>query len=162
MEELKLNVFDQFDKKWALLTAGTPDRFNTMTISWGGFGTLWSRPVATVYVKPIRYTYEFMERNEYFTVSFFPEQYRKDLALLGSKSGRDGDKLAMTPLNPVALEHGMDFREAEVTVVCRKIYSQDLDGSRIPDDAREHYYKTEPVHRMYIGEVVDVLTKHDR
>ena len=119
MEELKLNVFDQFDKKWALLTAGTPDSFNTMTISWGGFGTLWSKPVTTVYVKPVRYTYEFMEKNEFFTVSFFPEQYRKDLALLGSKSGRDGDKLALTSLTPVELEQGTGFREAELTVICR-------------------------------------------
>ena len=156
MEELKLNVFDQFDKKWALLTAGTPDSFNTMTISWGGFGTLWSKPVTTVYVKPVRYTYEFMEKNEYFTVSFFPEEYKKDLALLGSKSGRDGDKLALTSLTPVELEHGIGFREAELTVICRKIYRQDLDGGQIPAEAAERYYQTEPVHRMYIGEVLAI------
>lgn len=157
MEALNLNVFEQFDKGWALLTAGTAEAFNTMTISWGGVGTLWSRPVATVYVKPVRYTYEFMEKNEYFTVSFFPEKYKKDLGVLGTKSGRDGDKLALTSLTPTEVPHGMGFREATLTLVCRKLYHQDLDGSQIPEDAVERYYKTEPVHRMYIGEVVEIL-----
>lgn len=155
--ELNANVFEQFDKKWALLTAGTEGSFNTMTISWGGLGTLWSRPVATVYVKPCRYTYEFMERNDYFTVSFFPEDYKKDLGLLGSKSGRDGDKLALTSLHAKPLENGMGFAEAELTLVCKKLYFQDLDASRIPEDALDRYYKTEAPHRMYIGEVVDII-----
>lgn len=155
--ELNANIFEQFDKKWALLIAGTEGSFNTMTISWGGLGTLWSRPVATVYVKPCRYTYEFMERNDYFTVSFFPEDYKKDLGLLGSKSGRDGDKLALTSLHAKPLENGMGFAEAELTLVCKKLYFQDLDASRIPEDALDRYYKTEAPHRMYIGEVVDII-----
>ena len=158
MDTLNVNILEQFDKKWALLTAGTPEDFNTMTISWGGLGTLWSRPVATVYVKPCRYTYEFIEKNEYFTVSFFPEDYKKDLGLLGSKSGRDGDKLSLTGLHAKALENGMGFNEAELTLVCRKLYFQDLDASRIPADALERYYKTEAPHRMYIGEIVDIIT----
>ena len=157
MNDLNIRIFEQFDKGWALLTAGSQDHFNTMTISWGGLGTLWSRPVATVYVKPCRYTYEFMERSEYFTVCFFPEAYKKDLALLGSKSGRDGDKLAQTALHAKPLENGIGFDEASLTIVCRKAYFQDLALDRIPADAIEHYYKTEPAHRMYIGEVVDVI-----
>ena len=75
MERFDVDAFKVFDKQWALVSAGTPEDYNTMTISWGGLGTLWSRPVATVYVKPIRYTYEYLEKNEYFTVSFFPEEY---------------------------------------------------------------------------------------
>ena len=75
MELFQVDAFHIFDKQWALVTAGTLKHYNTMTISWGGLGTLWSRPVATVYVKPIRYTYQFLEKNEYFTVSFFPEAY---------------------------------------------------------------------------------------
>ena len=76
MELFQVDAFHIFDKQWALVTAGTLNHYNTMTISWGGLGTLWSRPVATVYVKPIRYTYQFLEKNEYFTVSFFPEAYK--------------------------------------------------------------------------------------
>ena len=71
------DIFTKFDKQWALLTAGNKDSFNTMTVSWGGLGTLWSRPVATVYVRTSRYTHEFMDREDYFTISFFPEHYKK-------------------------------------------------------------------------------------
>lgn len=157
MTDLNVKVFEAFSNDWALLTAGNAAHFNTMTIGWGGFGTLWSKPVATVYVRPNRYTYEFMEENDYFTVSFFPETYKKDLALLGRKSGRDGDKLALTDISAKELPNGIGFNEASLTVVCRKVYYQDLDGSCIPEDAKERYYKDEPVHRMYIGEVVDVI-----
>ena len=76
-------IFEQFDKKWALLKAGTKDKFNTMTISWGGLGTLWGKPVATVYVRQSRYTHDFMDDNDYFTISFYPEAYKKTLGNLG-------------------------------------------------------------------------------
>ena len=79
------DIFAQFDKKWALLTAGDKEKFNTMTISWGGLGTLWGKPVATVYVRKSRYTHEFMDREDYFTVSFYPESCRRTLGVLGSK-----------------------------------------------------------------------------
>ena len=78
-----LDIFTQFDKKWALVTAGNQDSFNTMTISWGGMGTIWNKPVATVYVRTSRYTHEFMDNNDYFTVSFFPEEYKQTLGILG-------------------------------------------------------------------------------
>ena len=74
--EFSTDIFSLFDKKWALLSAGTKDAHNTMTISWGGMGTLWNKPVVTVYVKPIRFTHKFMNENEYFTVSFLPEENR--------------------------------------------------------------------------------------
>ena len=155
--DLNANVFSQFDKGWALLTAGSKDDFNTMTISWGGMGTLWSRPVVTVYVKPIRHTYEFMEKSDYFTVSFFPEEYKEALGILGTKSGRDCNKVELSGLTPVEVQHSMSFREASRTLVCRKLYHQDLDASQVPEDAQERYYKNEPIHRMYIGEVVEIL-----
>ncbi len=154
---ISTDIFSYFNERWALLTAGTEDSYNTMTISWGGMGTLWSKPVVTVYVKPIRYTWQFMENNEYFTVSFYPEEYRKDLTLLGSESGRDGDKVARTRLTPVAVEHGMTFREAEITLICRKIYAQDLDRKFMPRDVVEKIYAKEEPHRMFIGEVVKVI-----
>ena len=157
MELFQADAFHIFDKQWALVTAGTLNHYNTMTISWGGMGTLWSRPVATVYVKPIRYTYQFLEKNEYFTVSFFPEAYKKDLGILGSKSGRDGDKISLTSLTPQPVEHGVTFSQASATLICKKIYWQDLDLEQIPQDAVDTYYQTEAPHRMYIGEVIDIL-----
>jgi flavin reductase (DIM6/NTAB) family NADH-FMN oxidoreductase RutF len=155
--EFQTDVFAQFQQRWALLTAGTPADFNTMTISWGGMGTLWSKPVVTVYVKPIRHTYGYMERNGFFTVSFYPESYRRDLLTLGTKSGRDGDKVALTGLTPKALERGVTFAQAEATLVCRKLYAQDLDRAAMPREVAESVYATEAPHRMYIGEVVEIL-----
>lgn len=161
MEAFQVDAFHIFDKQWALVTAGTLEDYNTMTISWGGLGTLWSRPVATVYVKPVRYTYHFLEKNDYFTVSFFPEEYKKDLGILGSKSGRNGDKVALTSLTPIAAEHGVTFTQASATLICKKIYLQDLDLKQIPQDAASAYYQAEAPHRMYIGEVVGILRPND-
>ena len=126
MQELEMSVFRNFGKDWALVTAGNMENYNTMTIGWGGLGTLWGRDVATIYVKPIRYTHEFLEKNEYFTVTFFPGEYKKDLSLLGSRSGRDGDKVAATRLTPVAVGESVGFQEACLTLLCRKIYRQDM------------------------------------
>ncbi len=150
-------VFELFDKDWALLTAGSGADFNTMTIAWGGLGTLWSKSVATVYVKPIRYTHQFMEKNDYFTVSFYPEQYRRALSLLGTLSGRDGDKVAKSGLTPRPLDGAVTFQEASVTLLCRKIYRQDLDPAQMPAGVVDTYYRDEPAHTMYVGEVVDIL-----
>ncbi len=150
--------------QWALLTAGNKESFNTMTISWGGLGTIWNKPVVTVYVKPIRYTYEFMEKEEYFTISFYEDSYKKDLAVLGSRSGRDIDKVALTKLTPEYLEKTVSFKEAKLTIVCKKIYYQDLvldhiDKNSISQKDFDRFYKSEPAHRMYIGEVVDIIDK---
>ena len=150
------DILSLFDKKWALVTAGSLERFNTMTISWGGMGTLWNKPVATVYVKPVRYTHEFMDSNGLFTVSFFSEEHRKALGLLGSVSGRDCDKVKLSGLTPVETDGSVGFLEAERTLVCRKIYRQDLDIGSIPGPARDTYYRTEAPHTMYIGEIISV------
>ncbi len=155
--QFNTEIFSQFDKKWALLCAGTADSYNAMTIGWGGLGTLWMKPVATVYVRPDRYTYQFMEKSDYFTISFFPEKFRGDLVAMGSVSGRDGDKLAKTAFTPKVLEQAVTFEEAEVTLLCRKIYWQDLDAERIPAQVLKEIYAGAPTHRMYVGEVVDVI-----
>lgn len=150
-------IFNTFHQDWALVTAGKMGDYNTMTISWGGLGTLWRLPVATVYVMPKRYTHEFLERYDQFTVCFFPEKYRQDLELLGTKSGRDGDKVAMTSLTPYELDGSVAFREAEQTLLCKKIYRQDMDLAAIPEFAVEHHYRNAAPHTMYIGEVLKML-----
>ena len=150
-------IFDSFDKDWALVTAGTLTDFNTMTVSWGGLGTLWNLPVATVYIRQARYTHEFLEKNGFFTVSFFPESFRKDLDILGSRSGRDCDKLALTSLTPKALENAVAFEQAEQTILCRKIYRQDMDPKAIPSEVYKKYYERESIHTIYIGEVIRIV-----
>ena len=156
--EFKADSFRLFAEQWALVTAGDADDFNTMTIAWGGLGTLWRKPVATVYIRPDRYTYGYMNRSERFTVSFFSAEYRDDLQLLGSLSGRDGDKIAKTKLTPKPLGDGvMGFAEAQKTLVCRKICWQDMDPSHMTDTFALQLYQTAPVHRMFIGEVEQIL-----
>ncbi len=157
--ELNAEVFSQFDRKWALVCAGTLEHHNAMTISWGGLGTLWSRPVATVYVKPVRHTYGFMEESDWFTVSFYGEEYRRALEVMGTTSGRDTDKDGAAGLTPVAAGEGVTYAQAEVTLLCRKIYRQDLDTAHMPPEVVDTYYRTEAAHRMYVGEVVDVIRK---
>ena len=155
--ELNAEVFSQFDRKWALVCAGTLEHHNAMTISWGGLGTLWSRPVATVYVKPVRHTYGFMEESDWFTVSFYGEEYRRALEVMGTTSGRDTDKDKEAHLTPVPAGESVTYAEAEVTLLCRKIYYDDFEIDRVPADVVEEHYITEPVHRMYIGEVIDII-----
>lgn len=152
------------DQEWALLTAGVEEKFNTMTISWGGLGTIWNKPVVTVFVRPNRYTYEFMENNEYFTISFYDKEYKEDLGILGSKSGRNLDKISLTKLTPEYLKNTTSFKESKLTIVCKKIYFQDMDVNNIDVESitqseLDRFYKNEPMHRMYIGEVIDIIDK---
>ncbi|MBP5609314.1 MAG: flavin reductase [Lachnospiraceae bacterium] len=155
--EFTTDIFSVFDKKWALLTAGDSDKFNTMTISWGGLGTIWGRPVATVYVRTSRYTHDFMDTNEFFTVSFYPEECKQILGVLGSKSGRDMDKIKESGLTPVKAGNSVSFEEAEVTMVCRKLFRQQLDVANMPEDVAKAMYEGQAPHDMYIGEVVDII-----
>ena len=157
--KFETDIFSVFDKKWALLTAGNKDSFNTMTVSWGGMGTIWGKPVATVYVRTSRYTHEFMDREGYFTVSFYPEEYRKVLGVLGSKSGRDMDKMNGSGLIAKALQESVTFEEAEITLVCRKMFMQRLEPSNITDPDAAKFYAGDAPHDMYIGEVVDIISK---
>lgn len=159
LKNFNLAPLYKIDKEWALLTCGKKEKFNMMTISWGGLGTLWHKPIATIYVRPNRYTNEFIENNDYFTLSFYDEEYKKDLGFLGSKSGRDIDKISYTNLTPEFIDNGITFKEANLTIVCKKIYFQDLDKKNIPQTEIDRFYNNEPVHRMYIGEVIDIIDK---
>jgi len=155
--EFTTDILSVFDKKWALLTAGDSDKFNTMTISWGGLGTIWGKPVATVYVRTSRYTHDFMDANDFFTVSFYPEEFKQILGVLGSKSGRDMDKMKGSGLTPVQTGESMSFKEAEITLICRKLFRQQLDVASIPEDVAKAMYEGQAPHDMYIGEIVEII-----
>ena len=157
MKDFINKAFKVYDKEWALVTAGPTDNFNTMTISWGGLGTLWNRPVATVYVKPLRYTHSFLDANDYFTVSFYDEEHKKALGVLGTESGRDGDKVAKAGFTPVKAGESTTFSQAKMTLLCKKIYRQAMITDTMPQDAIDKYYIDEAPHTMFIGEVVDII-----
>lgn len=156
IDKYNVNVFEKFNKEWALVTAGDISNFNTMTISWGGFGTLWNKSVVTVYVRKSRYTHQFLNNNEYFTLSFYSDNYKRDLGILGSKSGRDTNKVSLTNLTPKQIDNTTTFNEASTTIVCKKLFSCDMDIKRIPSDIKDNFYKDNDIHTIFIGEVVSI------
>ena len=157
-KQLKENVFSLLDDRWTLVTAGTPERCNTMTASWGGLGVLWNKPVATIYVRPQRYTYEFLEGGDRFSLSFLGEEWREQLNYCGRVSGRDEDKFAGSGLSPASEDGTPYIREAELVLLCRKLYWNDLDPDHMGETALKHY-RNRDYHRMYVGEITKVLVK---
>ena len=147
-------------KQWMLLTAGdfAPGKFNSMTISWGSCGEIWNKRFFQVVVRPTRYTREFLEKGEGFTLCVFPSVNKPALSLLGSKSGRDGDKIRESGLTPIpsSLVPAPGYDEAELVVECKKIYWQDLDPTHFLDPAIEMNYANKDYHRAYFGEILHV------
>src|SRR3990172_2207335 len=158
-EELSDNPFKLIGKDWMLITGGAPDKFNTMTASWGGLGVLWERKVAFCFIRPTRYTYEFVEKSEHFTLSFFEERYRKAMTIIGTRSGRDTDKIKETGLTPVKENGLVYFKEARLVLACRKLYFQDISPERFLDPTLNEMYPQKYYHRMYVGEIVKCLVK---
>lgn len=155
--DLSVEALRLFTGRTPLLTAGDKTACNTMTIGWGGLGSLWQKPACTVYVRPSRHTFQFMESHDYFTVSVLPRDRKDILSLCGTKSGRDVDKIAVCGLT---LCHGAGdapfFDEAELVLVCRKLYAQDMRPECAVDTgAAAQFYTEGDWHRMYVGEVVE-------
>lgn len=153
------NVFTRIGSDWFLLTAGTEEHCNTMTAAWGGLGFLWTKNVATVYVRKSRYTLEFMEQNDVFTLSFLDESHRKTLNTCGSKSGRDVDKIKECGLTKTVLDGGVAFEEANLVIVCRKLCHQELGPGSFTDPSVEQHYADRDYHTMYIGEILGIYRK---
>jgi flavin reductase (DIM6/NTAB) family NADH-FMN oxidoreductase RutF len=159
-ENLRANVHHLWSKQGLLLTSGdfAAGQFNTMTVGWGSLGVMWGRPFAQGVVRPTRYTYQFMNRYDTFTLCAFPETYRQALQITGTKSGRDGDKIAEAGLTPIAstLVPAPGFAEADLIIECRKMYWQDMDPAHFlaPDIARN--YSSQDYHRIYYGEIVAI------
>ncbi len=159
-DELLVKAHHLWAKQRLLLTSGdfAEGRFNTMTVGWGSLGAMWGRPFAQVVVRPIRYTYQFMEEHDTFTLCAFPEDCRSALQLLGTKSGRDGDKITEAGLTPIASTRiaAPGFAEAELIIECRKIYWDDLDPARFLDSSIERHYPQKAYHRIYFGQIVAI------
>jgi flavin reductase (DIM6/NTAB) family NADH-FMN oxidoreductase RutF len=155
------NVFKLLDKDWMLVTAGTLEDYNTMTASWGHLGILWNLPMAIAYIRPQRYTYEFANRFEDYTLSFFTDRHRTALQFCGTRSGRDFDKATETGLTPVQTEKGnVFFEEARLVLECRKVYEDDLKKKNflLPEVVKKNYPKND-FHRFYMGEIMNVLAR---
>lgn len=143
---------------WALLTVGEKDNWNTMTVSWGGVGELWGKDVVFCFVRPQRYTYEFIENTNNFTLSFFGGKYKKELGICGSKSGRNTDKAAETGFKPIAAGNGVSFEEADVIIICKKIARQEMTPQGFLADDIMKWYNND-YHISYVGSIEKVLIK---
>jgi flavin reductase (DIM6/NTAB) family NADH-FMN oxidoreductase RutF len=150
---LTIKPHDLFSRQTLLLTCGNyaKSKFNTMTIGWGAFGTIWQKPFAFVAVRHSRYTFEFMEKYDTFTLAAFPPEYRQALSLLGSRSGRDGDKISASGLTPEPskIVAAPAFKEAELLVECRKMYWNDLNPVHFLDESIYNMYPNRDFHRIY-------------
>jgi flavin reductase (DIM6/NTAB) family NADH-FMN oxidoreductase RutF len=154
---LNENVFDMLQNEWMLITAGDESSYNTMTAAWGGFGILWRKPVATIFVRPQRFTYEFTEKFDHFTLSFFGhENHREALSFCGSKSGRNFDKAKESGITPATTPSGsIAFQEARLVFECKKIYVDDIKPELMFDKSFDNsIYPAKDYHRFYIGEIV--------
>ncbi|MGI6080403.1 MAG: flavin reductase family protein [Candidatus Avilachnospira sp.] len=159
-EELNENVFKLIGKDWMLITAGSKDNCNTMTASWGAMGIMWGKPSVTCYIRQSRYTKEFVDREEYFTISVFDEEYRKALNLCGTVSGRDRDKIKEAGLTVCEAGSSVAFEEAKIIIVCKKEYAQFMGPENFTEKANdERWYEDKDYHTMYIGSIEKILIK---
>lgn len=165
----KFNVQKEFEDngfQWfrdaQLLAAGDKEESNAMTIGWGAVGTLWQRPALTVYVAEKRYTKEFMDKAEYFTVMSFDVEHSKVLTYMGTKSGRDGDKAQALGLHTAYTANGTPYyTEATMVIECKIMYAAPFDPNGFKSDIPQNMYRQFPagIHSMYIGEVVNAWKK---
>lgn len=170
IEDIKLNPFTIFGEEWAALAAGNAESgYNAMTVAWGHFGTLWEcgshtnrLPTAICYVRPSRYTKEFLDNEPYFTLSCFDSSYKKGLGYLGSHSGRDGDKIKAANLTPEFAYSTVYFSKAHTVYICRKLYHAPLIEAGFVDKRLIDFnYPAKDFHEMYVGEIIKVLNTAD-
>lgn len=156
------NFIKMIGQDWMLVTSGNQESFNMMTASWGFAGYLWGMPATAIFVRPTRFTKEFIDRTHSYTLTFFPEKYKKILTDLGSRSGHDMDKMKASGLTPIQLPTGdMSFQEATLTIVCRVVYASPLQEAGILDPSiMPKWYPKGPedLHTMYIGQITAAYT----
>ncbi len=166
MEELKRilpenwseNIFHLLDKDWALLSAKKEDgAFNQMTVSWGGFGILWGKAVAFLFVRPERYTHGFMTDNAKISLSFFDKDYKAALAYCGKNSGRDGDKAKAAGLTPLELPTGhVTYKEARAVISLRKLFEAEMEEAHFIDKSLLKFYEKDGLHTVYVCEIEEI------
>lgn len=159
IKDLNENFFEAIGKEWMLVTAGNKEHFNTMTASWGGIGFLWNKPVVFVFIRPERYTFEFIEKQEYFTLSFLGKENKSIYNFCGSKSGREVDKVKETGLRPVVTDKGnILFEQGRLGLECRKLFITDMKEENFLDySVYEKWYGGTHgnLHRVYVAEITD-------
>lgn len=159
-EELNNNVFQLIGKDWMLITAENNNKVNTMTASWGGFGIMFNKNVVSVVLRPQRYTKEFVDNSDTFSLTFLDESFRDQLKYLGSASGRNEDKITKSNLTVNHLDGTPYFQEGNIIIICKKIYAQPLNPDCFIDNKLdEQYYPQKDYHTFYMAEIEKILVK---
>lgn len=154
------NIIKMLGNDWMLITAGNDQQFNMMTASWGGLGRLYEKPVAICFINPTRYTYQLMEKNDTYTLTFYTEAYREALQYCGSNSGKNQDKVRGSGLTPVTTPEGSKaFSEAWLIIECRKLVSQSLTPESVSNEQIREEWIGKQLHKMFIGEIINVWVK---
>ncbi|HPE40183.1 MAG TPA: flavin reductase [Bacteroidales bacterium] len=163
IQNLPDNVVKLIGDDWMLVTAGSIDSCNMMTASWGGIGNLWNMPVAFIFIRPQRYTYQFTEKEEYFTLTFFEEKDRYILNFCGSNSGKNVDKIKETRLIPLQTDLGnVYYKQARVVIECQKVYSDFIDNKGFTNpELSESVYPQKDYHKMYVGKIIKVMIREN-
>ena len=157
IRDLNQNAVSMIADRWMLVAAGNEEGYNMMTASWGALGEMWGKDIAAVVIRPTRYTYEFMEQEDFFTISVFSDELKQKIhSVCGSKSGRDLDKTKETGLTPV-FDGGVYFEQTDIVLVCKKIYVDDVKPQNFIDKSLDEKWYNNDYHRMYMGEIVKVL-----
>lgn len=161
--QIKDNFIEIIGKEWMLVSAGDPQKFNMMTASWGGAGELWAKPVVFIFIRPERYTREFIEQRGQFTLSFLGEAHKAAHKICGSRSGRDIDKVAATGLTPFFTANGNPgFEESRLTLECKTLYVSKLEEANFLDPEIYHRWYNEKQgnpHIVYIAEITGAWVK---
>ena len=153
LEEWNENPFKVIGKDWMLITAQKDGRTNMMTASWGGFGIMWGKNVVTVYIRPSRFTKEFVDAGEKFSICIMDEKYRKQLNYCGSKSGRNEDKVKTCGFSVEKGDGTVWFKESRLVLICKKLYSQPMEAAALNDEKLNNAMWKDDLHDMYIAEI---------
>ncbi len=153
--DLQGNPFQLIGKDWMLVTAKNGDNINTMTASWGGMGVMWNKNVAVCVLRPQRYTKKFIDATNRFSLSFYDDSFKADLTYVGRHSGNDDpDKIEKTNLNPLEIDGVPYFEDANMVLVCKKLYVQEMDPAGfVEKDLDEKNYPSKDYHFMYVAEI---------
>jgi flavin reductase (DIM6/NTAB) family NADH-FMN oxidoreductase RutF len=156
-KEIDGNLIKMIADEWMLITAGNQEKYNMMTASWGFAGEIWGNDSVVALIRPQRYTMEFVENSDYFTLSFYGDE-KAIHKVCGSKSGRDVDKTALTGLTPVFSDNTVYFDEARLVLICKKQYVGKLEAENFIDKEPLKWYNDD-FHYMIIGKIEKVLVK---
>lgn len=160
IRDIKESAVKMISDDWALLSAGNENGFNTMTVSWGGIGELWGKDVAFIFVRPQRYTKEFIDREGMMTLSFFGGEYKKEMGFCGKNSGRDFDKMKETGLTPEFAEGTVYIKEAKTVLVLKTLAVTEMTPDSFLDkEIDSSCYPNKDYHIVYIAEIVKTLEK---